>query len=53
MVQTPDGTVVIRRLLGIDGLELDRAETWSPEGFIEELLEMNPLLLSDIGRSRR
>lgn len=50
-VHTPHGAVIIRRLLGIDGLELDRAETWSPAGLIEAFKTVNPLLLSDIGRT--
>lgn len=50
-VQTPHGTISIRRLLGIDGLELDRVETWSPDGFLYVLRSVNPLLLSDLGRA--
>lgn len=46
VVATPAGDVEIRRLVGIDSLELDRAETWSFAGFLEEFTRVNPLLLS-------
>lgn len=49
-IATAHGDIEVRRLVGIDVLELDRAETWSPKGLIEELRKVNPLLLSDIGR---
>lgn len=49
-LSTPHGDIEVRRLVGIDALELDRAETWSPAAFIDELKKVNPLLLSDIGR---
>ncbi len=49
-VATPHGPIEVRRLFGVDVLELDRAETWSIEGFIDELKTVNPLFLSDIAR---
>jgi hypothetical protein len=50
-VQTPHGEIEVRRLLGIDGDELDRAETWSGTGFVEEYLKRDPLLLTDLHRA--
>ncbi len=49
-VKTPHGTVEIRRIVGVDQRELDRAETWSFRGFLDELRRVNPLLLSPPGR---
>jgi len=49
-IATPHGAIEVRRLIGIDALELDRVETWSPRGFIEELGRRDPLLLSPIAR---
>jgi hypothetical protein len=49
-VKTPHGPVSIRRLVGIDALELDRAETWSPKGFLEALRAVDPLRLTPIER---
>jgi hypothetical protein len=45
-IETPHGTIEVRRLIGIDQLELDRVETWSVRGFVEELRERDPVLLS-------
>lgn len=45
-VETPHGPIEVRRLVGIDVHELDRAETWSLDGFIDELKRADPLLLS-------
>ncbi|MCB9618705.1 MAG: suppressor of fused domain protein [Sandaracinus sp.] len=50
-IDTPAGPIEVRRLVGIDAAELDRVETWSVPGFVEELRSINPLLLSPIQRS--
>lgn len=49
-IETPAGPIEVRRFVGIDQAELDRVETWSAKGFVEELLAINPLLLSPIQR---
>jgi hypothetical protein len=49
-IETPHGMIEVRRLVGIDQLELDRVETWSASGFIEELRKCDPLLLSPLDR---
>lgn len=49
-IATPHGEVEVRRLVCIDEGELNRAETWSPKGFLEELLKVDPLLLSPLER---
>ena len=50
-IATPHGTIEVRRLVGIDALELDRVETWSARGFLEELRRRDPLLLSPLQRA--
>jgi hypothetical protein len=50
-IATAYGTIEVRRLLGIDALELDRVETWSVSGFLGELRKRDPLLLSPISRT--
>ncbi len=49
-VQTPRGPIEVRRLVGIDARELDRVETWSAKGFLEELRTVDPLLISPLTR---
>ncbi|MFT3712074.1 MAG: suppressor of fused domain protein [Archangium sp.] len=49
-IDTPHGAVEVRRLVCIDSRELDRAETWSAKGFLEELRKADPLLLSPLTR---
>ncbi len=49
-LKTPAGPIEVRRLIGVDALELDRVETWSAKGFLEELLRVDPLLLSPLTR---
>lgn len=49
-IETPHGPIEVRRLVGVDSLELDRVETWSARGFLEELVKVNPLLLSPLQR---
>jgi hypothetical protein len=46
VVATPAGPIEVRRLVGIDAKELDRVETWSAAGFLEEMLRVDPRLLS-------
>ena len=46
IVATPGGPIEVRRLVGVDALELDRIETWSVAGFVDELRRRDPLLLS-------
>lgn len=50
-VQTPHGDLEVRRLVCIDARELDRVETWSAKGFLEELRRVDPLLLSPLTRA--
>lgn len=45
-IDTPGGPIEVRRLVGIDHSELDRVETWSARGFLEEMTKVDPLLLS-------
>ena len=50
-IETGHGTIQVRRLYGIDQLELDRAETWSGGSFTDEYRKRDPLLLTDLNRS--
>ena len=50
-IATPHGTIQIRRMVGIDQRGLDRIQTWSTEGFLEELDALDPLLLTALERS--
>jgi hypothetical protein len=52
-IETPYGEITVRRILGIDQDELDRVETWSPQGFVEEYKKSDPLLLTDLTRPSR
>lgn len=49
-IDTSHGTIEVRRLVGVDQLELDRIETWSTRGFLEELRARDPQLLSPLAR---
>lgn len=49
-IETAHGKMEVRRLVGLHQAELDRAETWSPEGFMEEYSVRDSLLLSDLSR---
>ncbi|MGV3619741.1 MAG: suppressor of fused domain protein [Archangium sp.] len=49
-IATPHGDIEVRRLVGIDSRELDRVETWSAKGFLEELRKVDSLLLSPLMR---
>jgi hypothetical protein len=50
VVRTPVGDIAVRRLVGIDGHELDRAQTWDPAAFLELVRAADPLLLSPLQR---
>ena len=50
VVNTPAGPVEIRRLVGIDQYEIDRAMTWDPPAFLELMRGVDPLLLSSLQR---
>ncbi|MEM6956721.1 MAG: suppressor of fused domain protein, partial [Myxococcota bacterium] len=49
-ISTPHGAIEVRRFVGVDQLELDRAETWFGESFLEEYAKDEPLLLSALDR---
>lgn len=49
-IDTAHGKIEVRRLVGLHQAELDRAETWSPHGFMEEYLVRDSLLLTDLSR---
>ena len=49
-VDTPAGPVEVRRLVGIDQYEIDRALTWDPPAFLELMRGVDPLLLSTLQR---
>lgn len=49
-ITTAHGDIEVRRLVCIDSRELDRVETWSAKGFIEELRKVDPWLRSPLTR---
>jgi hypothetical protein len=49
-INTPAGPVEIRRIVGADQYELDRALTWDPPAFLELMRGVDPLLLSTLQR---
>jgi hypothetical protein len=51
IVNTPAGEVEVRRLVGIDQTEIDRAVTWDPAAFLELVRGIDPLLLSPLARA--
>lgn len=51
VISTAHGDVEVRRFVGVDDAERDRIETWSASAFIEEYLERDPLLLTDLRRT--
>ena len=51
VVRTDAGDVEVRRLVGIDQLEIDRAVTWDPAAFLEMVRGIDPLLLTSPRRS--
>jgi len=51
VISTDHGDVEVRRFVGVDDAERDRIETWSASAFIEEYLERDPLLLTDLRRT--
>ncbi len=52
-ITTPHGPVEVRRLVGIDGPELHRLGPMKAAARASACAAMDPLLLSDIGRSNR
>jgi hypothetical protein len=51
VVHTPTGNVEVRRLVGIDQYEIDRAVTWNPASLLELVRGIDPQLLSPLGRA--
>ena len=49
-VTTPAGDIEVRRLVGVDQYEIDRAVTWDPAAFLELVRGIDPLLLSPLQR---
>lgn len=49
-VSTPAGDVEIRRVVGVDQYEIDRAVTWDPAAFLELVRGVDPLLLTPLQR---
>ncbi len=50
-IETPNGPVEVRRLVGVHADEYSRIETWSAGGFAEELAKHDPMLLTDSTRA--
>jgi hypothetical protein len=50
-IRTGAGDIEVRRLVGIDQLEIDRAVTWDPLAFLEMVRGLDPLLLTSPRRS--
>lgn len=51
VVTTPTGAIEVRRLVGIDQFEIDRAVTWDPAAFLELVRGIDPQLLSPLARA--
>ncbi|MEO8841246.1 MAG: suppressor of fused domain protein [Kofleriaceae bacterium] len=51
VVATPRGDIEVRRLVGIDQYEIDRAVTWDPAALLELVRGQDPLLLSPLARA--
>jgi hypothetical protein len=51
IVNTPKGDIEVRRLVGVDQDEIDRAVTWDPAAFLELVRGVDPLLLSPLQRA--
>jgi hypothetical protein len=51
MIRADAGDIEVRRLVGIDQLEIDRAVTWDPPAFLEEVRRLDPLLLTSPRRA--
>ncbi|MFT3695619.1 MAG: suppressor of fused domain protein [Kofleriaceae bacterium] len=45
-MHTDAGEIEVRRLVGIEAMEIDRAVTWNPEQMIEMIKGIDPLLLT-------
>jgi len=50
VVTTPTGDIEVRRLVGVDQQEIDRAVTWDPAAFLELVRGVDPQLLSPLQR---
>jgi len=51
MITSDAGDIEVRRLVGIDQLEIDRAVTWDPPAFLEMVRAVDPLLLTSPRRT--
>ena len=51
MIRSDAGDIEVRRLVGIDQFEIDRAVTWDPAAFLELVRGLDPLLLTSPRRS--
>ena len=51
LIQSDAGDIEVRRLVGIDQFEIDRAVTWDPPAFLELVRAIDPLLLTSPRRS--
>src|SRR3569833_3926920 len=51
LIQSDAGDIEVRRLVGIDQFEIDRAVTWDPPAFLELVRGIDPLLLTSPRRS--
>ena len=49
-IHTPTGEIEVRRLVGIDQMEIDRAVTWDPAALLEMIRGLDPLLLTPLKR---
>ena len=51
MITSDAGDIEVRRLVGIDQLEIDRAVTWDPPAFLDMVRAVDPLLLTSPRRT--
>jgi Suppressor of fused protein (SUFU) len=51
VISTQKGDIEVRRLVGVDQDEIDRAVTWDPAAFLELVRGEDPLLLSPLQRA--
>ncbi|HEY0250010.1 MAG TPA: suppressor of fused domain protein, partial [Kofleriaceae bacterium] len=49
-IKTEAGDIPVRRLVGIDQMEIDRAVTWDPAALLELIRGIDPLLLTPLKR---
>jgi len=50
-VRTQNGDIEVRRLVGIDQFEIDRAVTWDPAAFLELVRGIDPQLVTALQRA--